>query len=283
MNSKTKVAILYIATGRYSIFWKHFLSSAEKNLLIECNKHYFVFTDDNELLSQDSCDKVTFIHQKKLGWPYDTLMRFDIFLTQKAKLKNYDFIFYFNANTEILSEVTLSDLLTINNHQDLIFALQPHSFHKKINKFTYDRNPNSSAYIPYNSGKFYFTGALNGGKSKAYLEMCETLNANVRKDLNTETIALWHDESHLNKYALNRSDIKILPPYFTRGESEYWKKSSKIMFSDKTHFRFGGHAYLRGETDQKIDQNEWERSRDRQKKRHGFRLKQLFKSLFIIR
>ena len=42
----TKVAALYIATGRYTVFWPEFYESAEKYLLKDCEVHYFVFTDD---------------------------------------------------------------------------------------------------------------------------------------------------------------------------------------------------------------------------------------------
>ncbi|WP_130804405.1 family 6 glucosyltransferase [Acinetobacter ihumii] len=279
--NQASIAILYIATGRYTVFWQHFYESAEKNLLRSNKKHYFVFTDDAALLNKSNLSNVTYIQQEKLGWPYDTLMRFEIFLSQKDKLKEYDFVFFFNANTEIVKEVTSKEFLPEKQDENLIFALQPHSFHKRIDKFTYDRNPESTAYIDYNSGKFYFTGALNGGRCQDYLNMCETLNKNTKIDLENNVIALWHDESHLNKYALNREDIKILPAYFTRGETEYWKKSAKIMFSDKSHFRFGGHAYLRSETNEKITENDWLKTKSLHKKRYAFRLKQYIKSFLL--
>lgn len=39
-----KVAILYIALGRYTVFWDEFYESAEKHLL-NADKHYFIWTD----------------------------------------------------------------------------------------------------------------------------------------------------------------------------------------------------------------------------------------------
>ena len=36
----TKVAALYIATGRYTVFWPEFYESAEKYLLKDCEVHY---------------------------------------------------------------------------------------------------------------------------------------------------------------------------------------------------------------------------------------------------
>ena len=280
INQKT-VAILYIATGRYTVFWKYFYESAEKYLLNNCLKHYFVFTDNSEDIAGKSRGNVTCIQQNKLGWPFDTLMRFDIFLSIKDQLEAFDYIFFFNGNSEIVSEITSDDLLPLTEDQKLVFAHQPHMFHLSKRKFTYDRNPESSAYIPNGQGQYYFMGGINGGDTSAYLEMCEKLNQNIKSDLEKDVIALWHDESHLNKYALNRDDVKILPPLFSRGEYEYWKKTSKVVFLDKSHYRFGGHAYLRGESEHKISQVEWENANTKQSKFYKVRFKQFIKSLLL--
>ena len=50
----TKVAALYIATGRYTVFWPEFYESAEKYLLKDCEVHYFVFTDAATLPGGDN-------------------------------------------------------------------------------------------------------------------------------------------------------------------------------------------------------------------------------------
>lgn len=282
-SSKPSVAILYIATGRYTVFWDYFYQSAEKYLLPDCEKHYFLFTDSDLLIDSINSKQsnITAVKQEALNWPYITLLRYGIFLNSRLLIKSYDYTFFFNGNTEFLHTITQQDLLPLNSKENLTFYLQPHVFHLRRNKFPYDRNPNSKAYIPYNKGKYYFAGGIVGGKTEAFLLLCEELNNNAIIDLEKDVIALWHDESHLNKFALGRKDIKILPPYFTRGEREYWKKNSKLMFSDKSHFRFGGHAYLRSETDEKITQAEWNKKNDRRRRELKFRVKQYISSLFF--
>lgn len=281
-DSTPSVAILYIATGRYTVFWEYFYQSAEKFLLPDCDKHYILFTDNTELLSQqDHYSNVTMIEQEALEWPYITLMRYDIFLKSSNLFTGFDYTFFFNGNTEFLAYIYKDDLLPLKRQENLTFYLQPHIFHKRRDKFPYERNIDSKAYIPYGKGSFYFAGGIVGGNTKNFLDMCDILNKNAKIDLENNIIAKWHDESHLNKFALDRDDIKVLPPYFTKGENEYWKKTSKLMFSDKTHYRFGGHAYLRSETNEKITPSEWKKNNAKPRRRFTYRFKQYFKSLFF--
>ena len=45
MYKNMKIAILYICTGKYYIFWENFYNSAQKNLFPYETKHFFVFSD----------------------------------------------------------------------------------------------------------------------------------------------------------------------------------------------------------------------------------------------
>lgn len=239
-----KVAILYICTGRYTIFWDGFYQSAENYLLTNLEKHYFIFTDTNKtLVGEDK--NATKIFQEKLGWPFDTLMRFEMFLKIKEQLLGFDYVFFFNANMKFVGEVTPLDILPLKPHENLTVFLHPGFYDKPRQKFTYDRNSKSLAYIPMDEGKYYFMGSLNGGKTVNYLEMCEKLNNRIKQDLSKDVIALWHDESHLNRYMVNRDDLKILSPKFGYPEGWILPFKAKIIIQDKSHPRFGGHEYLR--------------------------------------
>ena len=61
-----KAAILYIATGKYTVFWKEFYESFEKNFLPQTKKTYFLFTDAKALPFSDR-ENVCIIPQKNLG------------------------------------------------------------------------------------------------------------------------------------------------------------------------------------------------------------------------
>ena len=106
----TKVAALYIATGRYTVFWPEFYESAEKYLLKDCEVHYFVFTDAATLPGDDN-PRVHICAQEAYSWPFATLRRFEIFLKQEQALKAFDYIFFFNANAEFMQPITREMLL----------------------------------------------------------------------------------------------------------------------------------------------------------------------------
>lgn len=208
---ETSVAILYIAIGQYACFWKGFYVSAERYLLPNTKKEYFIFTDQ-ETLYADKDESVHIIFQEDLGWPLNTLLRFSFFNSIKDQLRQYDYIFFMNAN--ILINQTITEQEFLPKEEDYLFVLH-HAFWKaKCDMFPYDRNPKSQAYIPYNSGDYYITGGLNGGKAEAFLNMSKRLDDLIQQDKKNNVVALWHDESFINKYALKEKNFKLLSPAY---------------------------------------------------------------------
>lgn len=210
----TKVAVLYIATGKYTVFWPEFYESAEKYLLKDCEVHYFVFTDADDLTGAQE-PRVHICPQEAYSWPFATLRRFEIFLKQEQALKAFDYIFFFNANAQLMQPVTQEMFLPRAEKGEKLLVVQHPSFYAKPNyEFTYDRNPRSTACIPYGMGRYYVCGGVNGGTAEAFLKLCHTLDARIRTDLHKNVIALWHDESQINRYILFRKDIRVLSPAF---------------------------------------------------------------------
>lgn len=267
---KPKIGILYIATGRYWIFWEEFYRSAEKYFLADCQKEYFVFSDTimgEESRSQEVKPHVHYIYQEKLGWPYDTLKRFDIFLRVDSLLKELDYLFFCNANMEFVSPIFREDLF-LGGDKPLLAFKHPGFVDIHPRDFTYDRNPLSRAYIPVGEGSYYCMGGLNGGRSFDYLRLCRELKRRIDDDERRGVMALWHDESHLNRYVYEHKDsFRILEAEYGVPEERIVKsfKASclhshrsiarnsglnvRVIIRDKSHPRYGGHNYLRGVKD----------------------------------
>jgi hypothetical protein len=63
------IAVLYVCTGDYVMFWEDFFKSAEKNFAPESRKEYFVFTDSKNIYGENKFENIKRIYQPNLGWP----------------------------------------------------------------------------------------------------------------------------------------------------------------------------------------------------------------------
>lgn len=206
-----KIAICYICIGKYSIFWEEFYKSFEERFCVESEKHYYVFTDAKDIIYSNA-ENVHIIYQKNLGWPYNTLNRYDMFLRIKEKLQVYQYILFFNSNSYCCQNISEEEFLP--NDNDLVVVQHPAFYRTDNTRYTYDRNSESTAYIPVGIGKYYICGGINGGKADSFLQMAEEISRNVRVDCSKGIIALWHDESHINKYIIEKTNYRMLSPAY---------------------------------------------------------------------
>ena len=235
MKKPYKIGILYIALGKYIQFWSEFYNSFQNNFLPGSNKEYFVFTDDKELMEQHP-NNVHVIKQKDLGWPGDTLYRFDMFLKVEEELKTFDYVFFMNANLKCEKTITEEEFLPRDDQ--LVVVRHPGFWGLPSYRFAYERNNQSQAYIPYYSlkGTGYFAGGLNGGGAQAYLQMIRTLAKRIQIDDANGVLVIWHDESHLNWYIAHQKDYKILSPSYCYPEGWDIPFEIKILVLDKEKY-----------------------------------------------
>ena len=243
-----KIGILYICTGKYTVFWDEFYHSCEKHFMPNDERHYFVFTDGE--ISTFNNPNVNKIHQNKLGWPYDTLMRFKMFITSEDKLMQMDYLFFFNANLVVKKNIG-HEILPATS-EEIIATIHP-KFYKQAKSpstYPYDRNPDSHAYIPLDKGQYYVQGAFNGGTATNFLKMSKSLNDLIEDDLSRNVIALWHDESHLNKYIIDKN-VKILHSGYIYPEK--WRLPLEMFMMSRKKDRYGKIENLRGIQDEEKD------------------------------
>lgn len=227
------IAILYICTGKYSAFWKRFYLSFEKRFLKDCSKEYFVFTDATDIYQMEA-ENVHIIHQKQLGWPDDTLMRFHMFWRIREELKLFNYIFFFNANCYCRRKINKKEFLP--GKEGLLFVQHPGMYNKKPEEFTYERNEDSLAYIPMGAGKVYICGGINGGKSQEFLMVIDELRKRIDEDKQQGIIAVYHDESHINKYAFEHPEFKLLSPSYCYPEGWKLPFKKKIIVLEKSNY-----------------------------------------------
>jgi hypothetical protein len=170
-------------------------------------------------------------------WPFTTLKRFHYFIQAEKLIRKSDFSFYIDVDSLFIDNIGLSDI------QDSgIFA----TIHPGLNQGpgTPERNPNSEAYIPIGSTNRYFCGGFFGGDTESFLEMSEAIKNAINRDLKKNIIAIWHDESHLNKFLMLNEPAKIFNYPFAVAENlTPIFETSKILFLDKNSK--GGHEFFR--------------------------------------
>lgn len=236
-----RIAILYICTGNYTVFWPEFYASCEEFFFRGHDKSYFVFTDGS--IESATYERVRCIEQQRMGWPHDTLQRFAMFERHEKELEDFDLVFFCNANVEFMRPVS-EEILPID-HAAIIVAQHPGYVDGNSQKFQFEHNPRSRAFIKPGQGKNYVCGGFNGGYAGAYLQMIHTLSRNIQSDLEEGIIARWHDESHLNRYILE-NPYHILPVSYCHPQYESFAEGEVVRIREK--ICYGGAALLRKES-----------------------------------
>lgn len=230
---KLKLGILYICIGRYDFFWKSFYESSERYLMQghPCIREYFVFTDAASLYKEEENTHIHRIYQSDMGWPDNTMKRFHLFLTIREQLKDFNYLFFFNANMEFVAPVGM-DFLPDEKENGLVGALHSWYYNKIPCEYPYERRRKSMAYIPYWKGKQYCQGSLIGGTADAFLRMCEICNHWIDKDKMNDIIPIWHDESMINRYFID-TPPKVLDCRYNYCEKRALPIEKKIVWKDK--------------------------------------------------
>ena len=236
-----QIAVAVIATGDYVNFLPDLLLSCERHLAPAIRKHYLLFTDrDVSLNLTHGTFSVHAIENKP--WPYVTLMRFHTILGHRHLIRRHRWFLYLDADMKIVDDIQLADIF--DKYKPLTAVHHP-AMHNSWNG-TFERNPQSTACV-FGQHKEYFQGCLWGGEVEAVVAMMETLKERIDVDLSNEIVAIWHDESHLNKYLLEEGvPLKMLGPNYACPENDQrYLASAKIIhvFKDEGQFvTFPGHS-----------------------------------------
>lgn len=232
---KISIAILYIALGKYDVFWDDFHKSCEQLFCPDESKHYFVFTDSENIVENKN---VTKIYQDDLGWPFSTLYRYKFFLRIKDELAKFSHIVYLNGNCEFITSVPAKDFFGIKT-ESLVACIHPGYFDAKPSAFTTERRFASSAYI--SAPKKYYAGGINGGTADIFINSLEELNILIDSDLKNGILAVWHDESYWNAFLKKFSSRDInclheLDPGFLYPDQWSLPFDMKIKLRNKSDF-----------------------------------------------
>ncbi len=236
-----KVAIVFIGTNNYINFLPKYYENIEKYFLPNAQKTFLVFTDGK---LEDPPENIISYYQEHLEWPYITLTRFEIINKARDEIAKNDYMVFLDADAlvanRILEEEFFSDKPLFGVwHPCHNLGMPPH------NKLpgAFETNSNSLAYVDVDKIEpaVYYQGCVWGGKVPEVFEMIDELQNNVNKDLENGVIAVWHDESHINRYFIDNKDrVHTLGPEYAYPEvfAGYCEFSPKIIHLAKDNSKY---------------------------------------------
>lgn len=231
------IGVLIICTGKYQIFFDELYKSCENFFLVGHPKTYYVFTDGDI----NEYDNVKKIYQENLGWPNNTMKRFEIFNKIYEKLIQQDYLFFLNANMLFVDNVG-DEVIPKKENNFLVGTQHPGYYNQNIDDYPYERRPESTLSVPFGVGNHYYQGCFNGGSSKNFLEMSSILSNKINEDLKNGITPIYHDESAINWYFLNMNPLLMDCGYSYPGNLEI-PFTKKIIQRNKAEY--GGYDYLR--------------------------------------
>jgi|AACY02.3.fsa_nt_gi Glycosyltransferase family 6. len=213
------IGVLLIATGKYDIFVEPLISSLNKHFLPGYQVKTILFADKEH--PADLC-----LYHKHEDWPAPTLNRYKTILSQRDLLEQFSYLFYMDV--DMLAVGTIGDEILY----DLVAVEHP-GFVGKVG--TPERRSRSAAYIPRREKSRYYAGGFQGGSSTRYLAMCDALHQQIESDRQKGITAIWHDESHLNKYLHYNKPGRVLSPSYCYPESWDMPYVKRLVALDKDH------------------------------------------------
>jgi hypothetical protein len=238
------VGVIAIATGVYSSLFNDFCVGCSAFFLPRVRRSVYLFTDKPATSFEFSAQMsklmdVVVCPVSSCEWPWPTLNRFQytkmlVKALVDAKRDVPDYLFFININARFVTEIHEDEILSSN----LVATLHPGFFDKPKSVFTYERNPNSAAYIPHGHGDRYLAGGLQGGRTSDVLAAYDDCIDMLRRDMAAGVMAVWHDESYWNKYLFVRGykDVQFLDPGYLYPEGSILPFVPKIMLLRKDHF-----------------------------------------------
>jgi len=219
------IGLLVMATGKYISFVEPLINSAESYFCKDHNVTYFIFTDGQVPIREN----VVSVFQSRLGWPYDTMMRYHSYFGASELLAQQDYLFACDADMRFCDVVG-----------DEILGERVATQHPAFvgNRGTYETNPASTACIYGHEGTAYYAGGFYGGTSAEMLQIFRICMQNVDMDLSRGHIAVWHDESHWNRYCIDHKPTVVLTPSYCYPESWGLPYHKRLLALDKNHGEF---------------------------------------------
>ena len=194
-DNKKEIGIVILATNAYFILGLRFIRRFIYFYKGEHNIKFYFFSDTDPKDYLPIGINVEYHTNHHRNWRDGTNSKFKNILSLKDC--NSDYLFYFDADTNIQKDFTESWMIG-----KLVGGEHYNNRSILSNGQGFDRNPRGNSYVPSNSELpyIYHYGAFFGGIKKQMLIMCWQLRNWQKDDQKINYEPPVNDESYINKY-----------------------------------------------------------------------------------
>ena len=191
-----KVALITVASGERYVRYAHQMVASARDFF----------------LCDAGAEPTFLILEGPNGWPAATIQRYHVIGEEADRLgEEVTHIFHIDADMRFVAPVGSEILapLTATAHPGYVGL-----------RGTYEERQESAAYVGPGEGGIYCCGGFVGGERAEFLRLAESIRAGVDADARRHLTAVWHDESHLNRYLIDRPPDVMLPPSYCYPEDD---------------------------------------------------------------
>lgn len=212
-REKSSVALTVFAVGRYlDAYLETFLNSSEEHFMLGLPVTYYIFTDKPENVPVISLGPQRSLKSIKVDrharWQDISMMRMKSIsdIIENEIQHHFTHVFCFDVDQKFVGRFGSEAL------GDSVALLHTYYYRLPKSMYTYDRNPESKAFME--TGDFYYHAAVFGGTWKTVKAISDACYQSIMEDKENGVEALWHDESHLNKYFWLHKPSRLLSPEY---------------------------------------------------------------------
>ncbi|XP_078514963.1 histo-blood group ABO system transferase-like [Lissotriton helveticus] len=229
------IGLTVFALGSYWKLLKRFLESADKFFMVGHKVIYYVYTDlpeKVECTTTQTDRKCKVYKMSTIDSKIRVFMRRMEILQLHIKSKVIDVQYLVCADVDLV----FHDEVGVEILGDLVATLHPDFYKYPRGGLTFERRESSQAYIPKTEGDFYYQANFFAGTPQEIYRLTKTCDQAIKTDDLKGIIAVFHDESHFNKYLLHHKPTKILSPEYVWRRDLYMQpeiKTVRIIHGEK--------------------------------------------------
>lgn len=228
-----KIGLIVVATGKYTSFVRPLWESALHHFFSGHDIQLLLLTDDFGY-RLDGCLNLPTPHYP---WPGPTLFRYRSLLAHSEIAARFDYLFQCDADMRFVGDVGEKIL------GELVATEHPGYLQTLPRNLNYERRLESLARVGKHEGERYHCGGFQGGSARRFLEAAERMAWAIDVDKEHGIIALWHDESHWNRYLVDNPPDRVLSPSYCYPETWTYQRlpfERKLLALDKDHSAMRG-------------------------------------------